>query len=806
VRKPVAPTPVMTARFGPGRWLALALLAALASAAWAEQAATSPQRDDSQAAREAEVARQQRLQEAQVLAARGKELVAKRAFAEAREALREALRLNPADAASRKLLDQAEAALGVANGNDVLAHTRQTHAFKAQVLRQQIQLDLFEAERCLKAKEYDKAIQQAGRALAAVDQVDDPRSSADLRERAEKLAAEARTAAFATAAARRQADLERAKAQAAAEKSERERDQAQGLRVLRDQARKLLEAKEYDKANALIAEMRRIDPDSRDAQLLTDQVREATEASRGWRGKSRERREGESALLTGIEREMRPPKPDVVLSRDPKARRTRVAAGPMEPWEAELRSKLATPVTVEFRETPVAQAVEQLQNLGNVNIILDPEATTGHAPVTISRTRMPLEHMLRWVARFGNLQYCLRDGAIYLTGRGGTLDAPVTKMYDVTTLLSPATTAEPVRNAGPIEPGARPFQIVEATSPDPEPIGRGWVEFIKSTIAPSTWDQTLQAAPQPYTIQYRNGRIVVVHTPEVQRQVEDLLNDFRKARTLQVHMIGRFVTIEKKFLESLNLSFSYDSDTTVTPPLTPGVNAHDVTASMSPAPQVPSLTQFDAYGPSGGLGVRYSLLDDNSLVLLLKAVMNEGKGTVLEAPRLTCYNTQRANIQVLRNRNYVRRVSSDFTPEIGNIPEGTIFDIQPFVSADRRHITLVCQPQMHTFVSFTTFSYGVQTVQVSDDDTLDLIMIVQLPTTTLRSIGTTVTVPNGGTIVMGGFTVVEERSGIATAPLVEGIPLLRYLFRGRDIIEGRRSLIMLISAETVDDIFEEEEG
>jgi general secretion pathway protein D len=227
---------------------------------------------------------------------------------------------------------------------------------------------------------------------------------------------------------------------------------------------------------------------------------------------------------------------------------------------------------------------------------------------------------------------------------------------------------------------------------------------------------------------------------------------------------------------------------------------------MSPAPQVSSLTQFGAYAPSGGLGVRYSLLDDNSLVLLLKAVMNESKGTVLEAPRLTCYNTQRANIQVLRNRNYVRRVSSDFTPEIGNIPEGTIFDIQPFVSADRRYITLVCQPQMRTFVSFTAFTYGIQTVQVSDTDTLDLTMTLQLPTSTLRSIGTTVTVPNGGTIVMGGFTVVEEGSGIASAPLLEGIPLLRYLFRGRDIIEGRRSLIMLITAETVEDIFEEEEG
>lgn len=770
----------------------------LAAAAWAAQPASA------QAGAEAELTRQQQLQEAQVLAEQGRKLVAAGAYAEARNALREALRLNPADAASRKLLAQAEEALGVANGENLLARTRERYAFKAQVLRQQIELDLFEAEKSLKAKDYTRAIQHAERALASAGQVDDARSAPEFRERAEALLAEAKSAAAAAAAAQRQKDLDRAKAQAAAERAQRSRDMADGLRALRDQGWKLLEAKEYDKALAIVEDMLRTDPDNQDARLLRDRVRQATAASTSPRAKSRERTEGEQSLMADIEREMTPLKPNVVLAKSPKTGGRTPLTEPREQWEVELRAKLANPVTIEFRETPLAKAVEQLAAIGGVNIILDADAGVADTPVSVPGRKMPLEAMLRWVARFGKLQYCFRDGAILLTSRPGALDEPVTRIYDISTLLSPPTTAEPMPGASPIEPGQKPWQVVEARPPDPEPVGQGWVEFIKSTIAPTTWDRgsALQAST-PYTVQYRNGRIVVVHVPEVQQQVEQLLNDFRKARTLQVHMLGRFITVEKKFLDSLNISFNYDNDVAITPPLTPGVDARSTTANLAPVTQVPSLTQFNNYGPTGGLAVRYSLLDDNSLVLLLKAVMHEGKGTVLEAPRLTCYNTQRANIQVLRNRNYVRRVSSDFTPEIGNIPEGTIFDIQPFVSADRRYITLVCQPQMRTFINFFSFSYGVQTVQVSDTDTLDLTMQIQLPTTTLRSIGTTVTVPNGGTIIMGGFTVVEERSGIATAPLIEGIPLLRYLLRGRDNIEGRRSLIMLISAETVEDIFEE---
>lgn len=809
MRTPAARTSGTSASPGPG-WprvggpgaLALSLLVVCAGAlaAWAGEAASprSPAADE--AAREAEIARQQRLQEAKVLAERGRKLVGAGAYGEARAALTDALRLNPADAASRKLLTQAEEAIGIPKGQNALANARERYVFKAQVLRQQIELDLFEAEKALKEQDYPRAAQQAERALTAAGQVEDAGSAAELRERAGKLLADARAANASATAARRQKELDAAKAQVAAERVLRTREEAGGLRALRDQGLKFLETKEYDKAQAIADEMLRAAPGNREALSLRDKIREATAAaSVGPRSTSRQRREGEQGLLADVEREMTPLKPNVVIAANPNKKPAgRLLTGPVERWELELRSKLAAPVAIEFKETPLSQAIEQLASVGGVNIILDPEAGAGQVPVTLPRARMPLESVLRWVTRFGKLQYCLRDGAVLLTGQKGLLDEPVTRMYEIAALLSAPTTAEPIPGAGPVEPGPRPWQVVEATPPDPEPIGRGWVEFIKSTVAPQTWERgdALQAQ-QPYTIQYRNGRIVVVHVPEVQAQIDALLRDFRKSRTLQVSMMGRFISIEKKYLDSLNISFTANN-----------VNAGEDTthnASMSPSTEVSPLAEFDSFGPTGGLGVRYSILDDNSLVLLLKAVMNEGKGTVLESPRLACYNTQRANIQVLRNRNYVRRVSSDFTPEIGNIPEGTIFDIQPFVSADRRYITLVCQPQMRTFVSFTTFTYGIQTVQVSDTDTLDLTMTIQLPTTTLRSIGTTVTVPNGGTIVMGGFTNVQEQTGLSTSPFIEGIPLLRHILRGRDHIEGRRSLILLISAETVEDIFEEEQ-
>ena len=162
---------------------------------------------------------------------------------------------------------------------------------------------------------------------------------------------------------------------------------------------------------------------------------------------------------------------------------------------------------------------------------------------------------------------------------------------------------------------------------------------------------------------------------------------------------------------------------------------------------------------------------------------------------------------MLVNYNYVRRVTTDDEPEIGNIPEGIIFDIQPFVSADRRYITLILQPQMRELVELNTFHYSTE-VNVIDQGNVAIGILqesfVQLPQTRLRSLGTTVTVPNGGTLLTGGFTEVEERHALAGIPFIENLPFLGRLLRGYDRAEGRRSLMILVSAETVPDLFTED--
>ncbi|MFW6163077.1 MAG: hypothetical protein ACODAJ_09930, partial [Planctomycetota bacterium] len=158
------------------------------------------------------------------------------------------------------------------------------------------------------------------------------------------------------------------------------------------------------------------------------------------------------------------------------------------------------------------------------------------------------------------------------------------------------------------------------------------------------------------------------------------------------------------------------------------------------------------------------------------------------------FNTQRANFQAVTNFNYVRTVSADNEPEIGNIPDGIVFDVQPFVSADHRYITLVLQPQLRTLIGLTEFQYVGGGLRER---------FIDIPTVELKSVATTVTVPDGGTVLVGGQAKVNEVSGMASVPFVYRVPLIKYLFRDWADTERRVSMVILVTAHIVEDTFAE---
>ena len=808
----LAPRRRLAAMFGLACILAALVLAACPSPALA--ADPDPAQFLEQLRQQRKARAQESEQEFKRLVHQGQLLVEQRAYGQARSLLTRAQQLRPDDPTCRRLLAQVEANTGGTHAKNLLAAYKQEHNAKQHTHGRQLQHDLFNAQQALKAGRNARAISFAERVVAGAQYHTDTAAAAGLRTKAQAVLASARKA---QATSREQ----KQKTELAAMRKRAARDQVGQLRTLREKGWKLHEKGKYDEALARANEMLRLAPGNKQAIFLREECRRAMSRGDDVRALRTDRKNKARDLLTQqIEDEMtvdKDIKAKVVLRGDKAIGGTPGVAldRPMDMWERRIRAKLREPLTAEFKQATVSDACRYLSQLADCPILVDPATERKNGQFSLPKMTVSFEHWLRWVCKINQMTFAVRDHAILVTTRqGGDLNRPVTSNYDVSGLLAPTRTIRTTFTGAtqideqPTVAGATP-----ATAPGAEGdesskhlVGEGWVRFIKSTVAPESWGQAaegrvLQEAPV-YSINYRNGRIVVVHTPEVQREIEEMLNNFRRARNLQVHIFARFLQLDMDFLAHIDTDLgdtATDDDGIRTGAI--GFDSDPNNNDSHPWSIVTDIINDDEIGGleesvtnSGGLSLSYSFLKNDQVNTFLSAVSKHRKGTLLIAPRLTCFNTQRANFQAVTNFNYVRSISSDNEPEIGNVPDGIVFDVQPFVSADHRYITLVLQPQLRTLRSLVIFQYvggGLRD------------RFIQIPTVELKSVATTVTVPDGGTVLVGGLAKADEAGGVASVPFLNGIPLLKYVLRSWTDSERRTSLVILVTAQVVPDIFKE---
>jgi type II secretory pathway component GspD/PulD (secretin) len=80
---------------------------------------------------------------------------------------------------------------------------------------------------------------------------------------------------------------------------------------------------------------------------------------------------------------------------------------------------------------------------------------------------------------------------------------------------------------------------------------------------------------------------------------------------------------------------------------------------------------------------------------------------------------------------------------------------------------------------------------------------IQLPQTTTTNINTTVTVPDGGTVLLGGVKRMREQRLEYGVPVLSKTPLINRLFRNIGIGRRTDSLMLMVTPRII--ILEEEE-
>ncbi|GIW93931.1 MAG: general secretion pathway protein GspD [Pirellulaceae bacterium] len=369
------------------------------------------------------------------------------------------------------------------------------------------------------------------------------------------------------------------------------------------------------------------------------------------------------------------------------------------------------------------------------------------------------------------------------------------------------------------------------------------IDLITTTIAPDSWDiNGGNGAIQPFVA---NLSLVVSQTQDVHEQIADLLDQLRRLQDLQVTIEVRFITLRDNFFERIGIDFDFNIDDnsglSTRTPLIPDDTGPSIAIGLNPVGDpTPDLDfqfrqesfnsavpQFGGFDAATAANFGFAILSDIEVFFLLQAAQGDRRSNVLQAPKVTMFNGQIATINDTANKPFVTQiipVVGDFAaahmPVITVLSEGTSLSVQAVVSQDRRFVRLTLVPVFSEVGEVSTFTFTGRTSTNSGTNVLDPAgnltgtrdneqvvteaATVQLPTFLTTSVSTTVNVPDGGTILLGGIKRLAEGRNENAVPMLGKIPYINRLFKNIGIGREAQSLMMMVTPRII--IQEEEEA
>lgn len=254
-------------------------------------------------------------------------------------------------------------------------------------------------------------------------------------------------------------------------------------------------------------------------------------------------------------------------------------------------------------------------------------------------------------------------------------------------------------------------------------------------------------------------------------------------------------------------------------------------------PQLPGLPDPTASAANFG----FAILSDIEAYFLIQAAQGSTRSNIMQAPKVTLFNGQQAFVSDTRQRPFVTAVVpvvGDFSaaqqPVITVLNEGTAVNVQAVVSNDRRFVRLTLVPFFSQIGQVEEFQFegsrstrskssdeksggdvkipgvsglaGLTTGQAATGE-LELQSngtTIQLPEFLFTTVTTTVSVPDGGTVLLGGIKRLREGRNEFGVPILSKIPYVNRLFKNVGLGRTTDSLMLMVTPRII--IQEEEEA
>ena len=248
------------------------------------------------------------------------------------------------------------------------------------------------------------------------------------------------------------------------------------------------------------------------------------------------------------------------------------------------------------------------------------------------------------------------------------------------------------------------------------------------------------------------------------------------------------------------------------------------------------VPDFGGFQPNAGIQVGMAILSDIEAFFFIQAAQGDSRSNILFAPKVTMYNGMFATISDTTQRYLVigqipnlAPGAVGFQPIVAPFPDGISLTVSGVVSADRRYVRLSMSPFFSQIIDIQTFTnvnaggagvgggggfgggggggfgggggggQGGQQGQQGGGQA----GTVQLPVISTISVSTVVSVPDGGTVLLGGIKRLREGRNMAGVPILNKIPYISRLFKNSGVGRETESIMLMVTPRII--IQEEEE-
>ncbi len=774
-------------------------------------------------------------------------------FDKAERAILQALQARPTDQGAIDMLRQVRALQG--HQLDTSAEITQWVVNKRQLIRQaqvaKARDHYLRANQAFMADDFEKAYRELDQASLIIEFDPHQTDFGDLEQQVPSMMKVVATRRDQARRAQEEAAFDDAYRRVQDEEAQRMRKEQEKVRQTMIRAVESYLRGDYDNAEFLARNVLGMAPGHKDARDLIDNSQKARSAA--WRASFGERKREAYANWIEDAREAQIPYTDLLQwpsrrdwqSMSALRRRDDEVANQMDDSDAvaAIKAKLANDtITLDFgdEEATFEEAINRVRATQGFNIVVDKETLTEKGEETVSLTLIDqnLGSALRTLLDQFELAHVFKDDVLFITSKEKALQIkqPYPRVYevrDLTVSLPNFKAPDLALRAGGAGEGAKAAVWGEEQEATQDTGLDRLVDLIRENVAKETWEV------EGFGLEPSSGQVIAVTTPEIHQEVQAFLDDLRRFTKLTVHVEARFISVQRGFLTQHGFDFrglggqnpgtvALLDDVTNGSPYNASAGLDNggpgLPAGASLAPSAGAFYNDGSNGDirgrtenifdrvlgtlltdRGGFSLGFQILDDLEIGGLFRAVEKNLDTSLVNAPRLTIFNNQRANLTLVNQIAYVKDFDVEVAqtafiadPIIDVVQDGLTLDVRPTISHDRKYVTMEVHPTLATLMrpirTFETNLSGISTP-----------VVFELPEINYSQASTTVKVPDGGYVVIGGLKHVSTVDRRSETPILSNIPLLSFFFTQKGRSDEIRDLIIVLHVRIID-LGEEEQN